>query len=160
DLFAMSADNSSQLVGKQKFSMPYRRATIAIGALAFAYSCYRLPQAKLDLRFLLITIVTILVSSRVAIKIPRINANITVSDTFIFLTLLLYGGEAGILLAAAEGLFSGLRISKTPITVFFNSAMMVCSTFLTVSVARFFFGPFVTLRSHDASFLIVAIGAM
>ena len=140
--------------------MPYRRTIIAFGALAFAYSCYHLPQARPDLRFLLITVVTILISSRVAIKIPRINANITVSDTFIFLTLLLYGGEAGIFLAAAEGLFSGLRISKKPITVIFNSAMMVCSTFLTVSAVRFFFGPFAALRLHEASFLIVAIGAM
>ena len=38
--------------------------------------------------------------------------------------------------------------------------MMVCSTFLTVSAVRFFFGPFAALRSHEASFLIVAIGAM
>jgi uncharacterized membrane protein len=55
-----------------------------------------------------------IVSSRVSIKIPRVNTNITVSDTFIFLVLLLYGGEAGIFLAAAEGLFSGLRSSKKP----------------------------------------------
>jgi len=147
-------------MGKQRLSIPYRRIIIALGAVAFAYSCFCLPDAKIDLRFLLITVVTILISSRVAIKIPRINANITVSDTFIFLTLLLYGGEAGIFLAAAEGLFSGLRISKTPITVLFNSAMMACSTFMTVIVVRFLFGPFVVLRTHDASFLIVAIGTM
>ncbi len=145
---------------RQRFAKPYRWLIVALGAVLMAYSGYHLPHANIDLRFMLLTVVTILVSSRVAIKIPRVNTNITVSDTFIFLTLLLYGGEAGIFLAAAEGLFSGLRISKKPLTIFFNSAMMVCSTFFTVAVVNFFFGPFVELRNHDVSFLIPAIGSM
>jgi diguanylate cyclase (GGDEF)-like protein len=145
---------------RQRLAKPYRWLIVALGAVLMAYSGYHLPHANIDLRFMLLTVVTILVSSRVAIKIPRVNTNITVSDTFIFLTLLLYGGEAGIFLAAAEGLFSGLRISKKSLTIFFNSAMMVCSTFLTVAVVKFFFGPFVDLRNHDVSFLIVAIGTM
>ena len=44
--------------------------------------------------------------------------------------ILLYGGLAGMLLAAVEGLFSGLRISKRPLVVAFNSAMMLFSTSL------------------------------
>jgi len=153
-------DNTLQLAGKRKLALLYWRLIIALGVMALLYSGYTLPRAHIDLRFLLIALVTILVSSRVSIKIPRVNTSITVSDTFIFLTLLLYGGEAGIFLAAAEGLFSGLRISKKPITVLFNSTMMVCSTFLTVSVVRFFFGPFVALRSHETSVLIAAICVM
>ena len=74
--------------------------------------------------------------------------------------MLLYGGLAGILLAAAEGLFSGLRISKTPLVVAFNSAMMACSTFLTVVVVQFFFGPIPELRMHDWRFLTAALGTM
>ena len=107
-----------------------------------AFCGYIFTHTNIDLRFMLLTIVTILVSSRVAIKIPRVNTNITVSDTFIFLALLLYGGEAGIFLAAAEGLFASLRISKKLLTILFNSAMMVCSTFLTVVVVQSLFGPF------------------
>lgn len=153
-------DATLKLEARQRYSKPYRWFIVAVGAILIAFSGYRLPHSKIDLRFLLITVVTVLVSSRVAIKIPRVNTNITVSDTFIFLTLLLYGGEAGVFLAAAEGLFSGFRISKKLLTVLFNSAMMACSTFLTVVVVRFFFGPFIELRSHDVSFLIAAIGTM
>jgi diguanylate cyclase (GGDEF)-like protein len=156
----MTVDNDIKKTDRQRYAKPYRWLIVALGAVLMAFSGYHLPHSNIDLRFMLLTIVTILVSSRVAIKIPRVNTNITVSDTFIFLTLLLYGGEAGIFLAAAEGLFSGLRISKKLLTVLFNSAMMVCSTFLTVVVVQSLFGPFAALRGHDVSYLIAAIGTM
>src|SRR5258707_6218795 len=128
--------------------------------MVLVVSALWLPPTSIDVRFLLLSAFTILVSSRASIRIPRVNAYVTVSDTFIFLVLLLYGGLAGILLAAAEGLFSGLRISKTPLVVAFNSAMMACSTFLTVVVVQFFFGPFPELRMHDWRFLTAALGTM
>src|SRR5207244_11563330 len=96
----------------------------------------------------------------------RVNTNVTVSDTFIFLVLLLYGGFAGILLAAAEGFCSGLRVSKglrpykKILITAFNSSMMACSTILTVVVMRYAFGSFTELRSHGPSLFIAAIGVM
>ncbi|MFS8084005.1 MAG: putative bifunctional diguanylate cyclase/phosphodiesterase [Acidobacteriota bacterium] len=115
---------------------------------------------RVDLRLALLAGVTLLLSARASIRIPQVNANVTVSDTFIFLVLLLYGGFAGIIVAAAEGLFSGLRISKTPLVVAFNSAMMACSTFLTVLIVSIAFGPLTELRSHGSSFLVAALGTM
>lgn len=153
-------ETALKLTGRQPFITPYRWLIVALGAAVLVVSSLWLPLTSIDVRFLLLGAFTILVSSRAAIRIPRVNANVTVSDTFIFLVLLLYGGLAGILLAAAEGLFSGLRISKTPLVVAFNSAMMACSTFLTVVVVQFFFGPFPELRTHDWRFLIAALGTM
>jgi diguanylate cyclase (GGDEF)-like protein len=138
----------------------YRRVIVILGAAGLGFALYRISAARIDMRFLLLTVITIVVSSRASIRIPRINANVTFSDTFIFVMLLFHGAEAGILLAATEGLFSGLRISKRPLTVLFNSAMMVCSTFLTVGVVQFFFGPFAELRTHKGSVLILALSTM
>ena len=153
-------ETTLKLTDRQTFITPYRWFVVALGATVLVVSALWLPLTSIDVRFVLLGALTILVSSRAAIRIPRVNANVTVSDTFIFLALLLYGGLAGILLAAAEGLFSGLRISKTPLVVAFNSAMMACSTFLTVVVVQFFFGPFPELRMHDWRFLIAALGTM
>src|SRR5947207_14585985 len=100
------------------------------------------------------------VTSRFSVQLRRVYTNITISDTFIFLVLLLYGGLAGILLAAVEGLFSGLRISKRPLVVAFNSAMMLFSTSLTVMVVRFTFGPIGELRFQDFSHFLGAVGMM
>src|ERR1700730_7528262 len=130
---------TAQLANKQKLTTSYRWFIVALGAAALVVSSLYLSMPPFDVRLLLLAALTILVSSRASIRIPRINANVTVADTFIFLVLLLYGGFAGILVAAAEGFFSGLRISKTPLVVAFNSAMMACSTFLTVLIVGFFF---------------------
>jgi diguanylate cyclase (GGDEF)-like protein len=143
-----------------RIAIVYQRTIVVLGALALAVSIYWLPAPRLDFRFVLLSVVMMLVCSRFAIQIPRANTAITVSDTFIFLVLLLYGGVAGIIVSAAEGFFSGLRISKTPRVIAFNSAMMACSTFLTVMVMRLCFGPTSELRSHELSFFVAAIATM
>ena len=153
-------DTVIQMTGWPRAATLYRYSIIICGAAALVSAPTWLLTPHFDLRFLLLFAVTILVSSRFAVQIPRVNTNVTVSDTFIFLVLLLYGGFAGIVLAAAEGLFSGLRISKTPVVIAFNSAMMACSTFLTVVALHIFFGPVSSLRTHELSSFIAAVGTM
>src|SRR4030095_7498711 len=113
-----------QTSGTHRLSTAYRWFIVGAGASAFTYAALRMTVPNFDLRFLLLAAVTLVISSRFAVKIPRANTNVTVSDTFIFLTLLFYGGLAGIVLAAAEGLISGMRISKRPLVIAFNSSMM------------------------------------
>ena len=153
-------DTVIQTTGWPRATTLYRYSIIICGAAALVSAPRWLSIPHFDLRFLFLVAVTILVSSRFAVQIPRVNTNVTVSDTFIFLVLLLYGGFAGIVLAAAEGLFSGLRISKTPVMIAFNSAMMACSTFLTVIVLRVFFGSVADLRTFELSSFIAAVGTM
>ena len=86
-------------------------AVVALGAAALLYSAGTLPLARLDLRFLLLGLL-VCISSHVAVRIPRVSGRITVSDTLIFLTLLLYGGAAAVLLSTLEGVYASLRISR------------------------------------------------
>jgi signal transduction histidine kinase/CheY-like chemotaxis protein len=118
---------------------------IALGAATVLVSAVQLPLARLDLRFLLLAFVTITISSRITVRIPRISGHITVFEAFLFLTILMFSGEAAVLLAAAEALCSSLRLPKkdiiiSPLTVAFNVAMMAVSTFITVWVLRLIFG--------------------
>jgi diguanylate cyclase (GGDEF)-like protein len=151
---------------RQSYADAYRWLIVAFGLIALAVSAFLLAMPRFDLRFLVLATVMMFVSSYFSVQIPRANTNVTVSDTFIFLVLLLYGGLAGILLAAAEGFCSGMRVSKglrpgkKTLIVAFNASMMACSTLLTVGVMRYAFGPLTELRSHDLSFFIASIGAM
>jgi diguanylate cyclase (GGDEF)-like protein len=138
----------------------YRWLTIMAGVAALVCSVYWLPAPKIDWRFLILATVMMVVSSRFSVQIPRVNTNVTISDTFIFLVLLLYGGFAAILLAAIEGMFSGLRISRRPLVVGFNSAMMLFSTTLTAMVMRLLFGPVSELRFQGLSHFVGAVGIM
>jgi len=74
---------------------------VIVGAAALVYSIRHFPVTQIDVRFLVLALATVLVGPRLSIQIPRVKAHISVSDTFIFLTLLLFGGEAAIILATA-----------------------------------------------------------
>jgi signal transduction histidine kinase/CheY-like chemotaxis protein len=140
-----------EIKGRQRFTIPYMWLIIVTGAAASIYAAGHLTLANLDSRFLLLAFITLLLGSRLSIQIPRLSSHISVSDTLIFLTMLLYGGEAAILLAAAEAFCSSLRFSKKAMTIMFNSAVMAASTFVTVSVLRAIFGSFVELPHRDYS---------
>jgi signal transduction histidine kinase/CheY-like chemotaxis protein len=144
--------------GKQRFDGPFIWLIITVGGAVCLSSLYNLPRAslaRLDLSFLMLALITAAIGSRAAVKIPRLSGQITVSDTFIFLTMLLYGGEAAILLAILDGACSTIGISRKARTFLFNSAVMACSTFATVWTIRLFFGSIVELpgRSISASFI-------
>lgn len=137
------------------------RLVIAAGALACLYSLLNFPRSNLDLQFLLISAITILIGSRVGIEFSTLKVQITVSDTFIFLSMLLYGGEAAVLLASAEALFSSMRFSKLWMTRLFNAGLLGISTFLTATVIGRLFGSLPELsHSQLSSSFIAAVGLM
>jgi len=146
---------SLEMTNRQQFTRPFMWSIVAIGAAALLFSAYRLPLARFDLKFVLLALMVV-ICSRVAVPIPHVSGRITVSDTLLFLTMLLYGGEAAILLAAIEGICSSLWISKKTLTIIFNSAVMACSTFATVWVLRLCFGEIVRITDsgYTANFLV------
>ncbi|MFN2453394.1 MAG: putative bifunctional diguanylate cyclase/phosphodiesterase [Pyrinomonadaceae bacterium] len=145
---------------KQKYTFPFQWLIIAIGAAISLFSVYHLPLAQIDVRFLLLAAMTVVISSRVGIKVPRINSDVSISDTFIFVAILLYNSHIAILLAAAEGLCSGVRISKKPRTVLFNSAVSTCATAVTVQTLNLAFGSPAGILHHSFSIIIIAVCAM
>jgi len=145
---------------KQQLAQSYFKLVIAVGAAVCFISVYSLQFAALDLRFLLLMLIASGLSSRITIRIPRFSSEVSISDTIIFLTMLLYDGEAAILLAAVEPLCSSLRICKKPITMLFNSAQMACSTFVTVWTLRLILGGISDLPQRSLTQFITALCLM
>jgi signal transduction histidine kinase/ActR/RegA family two-component response regulator len=146
---------------RQNLKKIYMWLIIAAGAGAVTYSAAWLPVTVLDLRFLALAILTIVIASRLTVRIPRISGHISVSDTFFFLTMLVYGGQAAVLLAAVETLCLSLRFGKKkihikPLTIAFNSAMMACSTLVTFALVQVFFGDITDLRHGQFSARYIA----
>jgi signal transduction histidine kinase/ActR/RegA family two-component response regulator len=127
-------------MSRQRFIEPYFWAVVAAGAAACLDAAVHLPLARLDLKFFVIALATITLASHVTVRIPRIASVVTVTDTFVFLVLLLYGGEAAVLVAAAEALCSSSRRGGRARTQMLNAAMLACSTYLTAQVWRHFHG--------------------
>ncbi|MET0647191.1 MAG: EAL domain-containing protein [Pyrinomonadaceae bacterium] len=148
-------------VNKQRMSQPYLWTVIVLGAVASVFTVTQLHTSDMGLHFLLIGAVTLAFGSRVYVKIPRVRGQISVSDTFIFLAMLLFGGEAAIVLAAADAFCSSLRITKKKTVMAFNAGVYICSTSLTVWTLRFAFGGDLRqLPMGDQSVYITAVCVM
>jgi diguanylate cyclase (GGDEF)-like protein/PAS domain S-box-containing protein len=133
---------------------------VVVGAAVCVLSVLRFPVNEIDVKFLLLAAVTVLLSSRIGINFSNHNVQITVSDLFVFLTLFLYGGEAAVLVAAAEAFCSSFRFSKLWLTRFFNAGLLATSTFIASSAVSVIFGPATTLTRGEvtASFIGAVCG--
>ena len=127
-------------VNRPHFGQVYMWSLVSAGALIAVGSILTLPYQKLDARFIFLCLM-VMASSLVAIPIPRVSGRITVADTFVFLTMLMFGGSAAILVSALEGVAATLVISKRPRTILFNAAILATSTFFTSTVLNIAFGP-------------------
>ena len=120
----------------EKLTKSYMLTVIAGGIVCLAAALLNLPVEKVDLKFLILFCFTIGLGSRVTVQIPKFKSHIAVSDTFIFLALLMYGGELAIILSAVEAFFSSRRFCSKKLTIFFNSATLAISTTCVVFVLK------------------------
>ena len=123
------------------------------GLAAFAFSVYRFPLEKLDINFSMFVLLSVFFSSFLQIRIPRTNFYFTISDTLVFTAFLIYGGEAAILLAVAESLFTSFNLKRKGIsikskTALLNGAIAAVTTFATVYLVRFLFGAVVEITER------------
>ncbi len=126
-------------INERQFGSLYMWSLVTSGTAILLISLYELPFRDLDERFLFLCLM-VATSSLVAIRIPSVSGRITVADTVIFLTLLLYGGSAAVLVSALEGVAATLIISKRIRTVLFNTAILATSTFLTAAISHWTIG--------------------
>jgi len=99
-------------MSRTRLNQFYMWLVVLAGTAALSFSLLEFPVRQLDVRFLVMALATVIIGPRLSIQIPRVRAHISVSDTFIFLTLLLFGGEAAIILATVEAICSSVRISS------------------------------------------------
>lgn len=144
---------------RQTFRTLYLILVTLLGVAVAALCASRLPFLKLDLRFLVLAFITVFIGSRITIRVPRARGRISISDTFVFLTLLLFGGEAAVLVATAEAFVSSTYFSKRLLVRCFNAAVMGVSTFASAMLLSAVFGDVVLLGDNAAN-LIVALSLL
>src|SRR5215510_8411953 len=98
-----------QLTNRHHIVQVYMWSLVILGLAIVTLSVYQFPFDRFDLRFIILTLM-VAASSLVAVRIPRVSGRITVADTFIFLTMFLYGGPAAVVMSAVEGVATTLLI--------------------------------------------------
>jgi diguanylate cyclase (GGDEF)-like protein len=119
--------------------------TLVLGLAALGFSISQFPLHIMDVGFAVFTLFTIFFSSSLQIQLPRTKLYFTISDTLIFIAILLYSGEAAVVLATVESLVTSLIFKRKgikirPRTMFLNGAVAAVTTFATVYLLRFLFG--------------------
>src|SRR5215212_11466373 len=81
----------------------YVSIVIALGFVVVAHSGYQLTVEPIGYQWFLLMALT-LVSGSATVKLPSVPASISISETFVFTAVLLYGPAAGTLTVALDGL--------------------------------------------------------
>ena len=116
------------------------------GLFAIVWALFGVRQVSFGPLFVALAAATVFLSSLLKMRLPRSNVHLTISDALLIISLILYGGEAAVLLAAAEAAFtsfvmkrSGESISvRTAALNIFSAAIVMSAASWTV---RLFFGP-------------------
>src|SRR5687768_6993806 len=89
----------------------YVLAVIVFGFAVVSYSVYQLTVQPIGYRWFLLMALT-LVSGSATVKLPSVPASISISETFVFTAVLLYGTAAGTLTVALDGLVISYWMAK------------------------------------------------
>ena len=89
----------------------YVAGVIACGISVVAGSAYSLVSEPIGYQWLLLAALT-LISGSATVRLPSVPASISISETFVFTAVLLYGPAAGTLIVALDGLVISFWLAK------------------------------------------------
>ncbi|MDT7778862.1 MAG: hypothetical protein QOC99_1374 [Acidobacteriota bacterium] len=119
----------------QRFPQQFVNTLVVAGAAAVLFAAFRLPLAQLGFPLLLLALLSVQLSSRFDSR-PRNGWHFPFAEGFVFLSMLLFDGEAAVLLAATVGLCAALPTTKGTKAVAFRAALAALTTSMVVWALR------------------------
>src|SRR6476620_8564991 len=89
----------------------YVSSVIVAGAFAVSKSALELFSGTVDSSWLYLAALTV-ISGSATVRLPSIPASLSVSETFVFTSVLLFGAPAGTLTVALDGLIISLWLHR------------------------------------------------
>ncbi len=130
------------MMNRESISNFYKISITVLGGLCFALAFFNLKSDVFSWQFLLLFLFTILIAPRLIIVLPRSKFYLNFSDSMIFLTFIMFGGEAAIFIATIEMFASCLQLKFkgakfTSLALPFNVGSVSLSTGITYIVWTF-----------------------
>jgi diguanylate cyclase (GGDEF)-like protein/PAS domain S-box-containing protein len=119
----------------QRFPQQFVNTVVVAGAVAVLFAAIRLSFGQLGFPVLLLALLAVQVSSRFDSR-PRNSRHFPFVEGFVFLSMLLFDGEAAVLLAALVALCAALPTSKEAKAVAFRAALAAVTASLVVWTLR------------------------
>jgi putative nucleotidyltransferase with HDIG domain len=114
-------------------------AVVGAGLYAICHSVYTLYSSPVTSQWFLLAALTLL-SGSITVKLPSIPATLSVSETFVFTSVLLFGTAAGTITVTLDGLIISLWLTRTKLELhklLFNTTAPALSIWIA---AQLFFG--------------------
>ena len=130
---------------REKLLNLYPLLLLPVGITAVVWAIYGFPVDKVNGGLIALSVVTVFFSSYLRIQLPRTKIHLTISDSLIILSYLLYGGEIAVLIAVLESCFTSfaLRRKSLPIrgrTILLNVIIAAMCVFATAQLVNYLFG--------------------
>src|SRR3954469_14779759 len=93
------------------FAKTYLWSVIVVGLTMVVGSMYKLSVEPIGNEWFILAALT-LISGSATVRLPSTYASISISETFVFTAVLLYGPAAGTVIVALDGLVGSFWISK------------------------------------------------
>ncbi|HZB46023.1 MAG TPA: EAL domain-containing protein [Pyrinomonadaceae bacterium] len=141
----------------QRFPRQFVNAVAVVGGGALVFSLLRLPFAQVGFPLLLLVLLATHAAARFDQADRQDGWRFPVADAFALLAMLLFDGEAAVVLAAAASLCLTLRPGQNPLSVLFKTSLVTLSAFAFVWTLRLASGPIPDLAQH--AFTLGALNA-
>jgi diguanylate cyclase (GGDEF)-like protein/putative nucleotidyltransferase with HDIG domain len=138
---------------------PFRVFVSVAGLALFAYCGFTVATSTISIQWVLLSVVTVIMVSRVDIGIPKTASAMTLTDAFIFISVLLYGPYPSVILAGVDAAFCTLQYKGKRRVIFFNAAVMSLSVFASSMMVTLIFGDLAAL-SDELDRLAMAAGLL
>ena len=137
--------------------------TVTVLATAvLIYSIVWLPLGNLNFFLVGLMVITIFLAPAIQIRLPRTKVHLSFTEAAIFFTILLYGFEIAVILAALETFFAsysfrGKGINIKTRTIFANVSINVVITFLSGLTVQLLFPETMAAKAFEDTPLLVGI---
>ncbi|HYP29171.1 MAG TPA: diguanylate cyclase [Blastocatellia bacterium] len=138
------------------------RAVSLAGVLALGYSIFHLYREPVRPDWMMLLILLVLVSSRVDVHLPGAGGKMTLTDTFIYIGVVILNPWAATVIGSINGLATCLRNVRHMLTVGINMAAMNLAVLGAALLTERMFGPLDHLVYQEGRLdeFIIALGVL
>src|SRR5260221_10451417 len=97
---------------KERITNLYLWMLLPAGDVVMLWAAFGISFQSLDRGLIALAFVTIFLSSYLRIQLPRTKIHLTISDALIFLSLLIYGGPAALIIAVLETAYASWNLRR------------------------------------------------
>ncbi len=115
-------------MSKQEITLRFKQFVVVVGALCVIAALVGLNFALPVAPLLALLLLTVIINTRCVIQMPREWWQLSPNESLLLLTMLLFGGEAAVLLAGATALSLSLRAGRNWLNITYAAAITVIST--------------------------------